>query len=95
MWVNLGRALDTKGWSNAELARRLDVKPSVVSRYYRPNFNPSAETLIKWADVIGCPVGDLFDKALDSSEGKRQIPRPKSAIKGIHDSKPKKRRKSI
>ena len=42
-----------KGWSQAQLGNKMNVKPQNISRYERGVFTPSAETLAKFAAVFG------------------------------------------
>ena len=74
-WFNLGKALDGKGWSAAEFARRLKVRPQAVSRYFAPGFDPNVSTVVEWCEVLECSLEDLFDSRLK----KMQIPRPVTA----------------
>lgn len=49
-----------KGLSQRQLAERLGVKPSTVSRWERPDANLTLETLRKIAAAIDCGVHDLI-----------------------------------
>lgn len=49
-----------KGVSQRELAERLGIKASTVSRWERPDANLTLETLRKVAGVLGCDIHDLI-----------------------------------
>jgi transcriptional regulator with XRE-family HTH domain len=51
-----------KGWSQTQLANKLDVHSQHISRYERGNSNPSAETLTKFAEVFGVSVDYLLNE---------------------------------
>ncbi len=50
-----------------DLAQKMDVAPSVLSRMI--NGNPSLESLNKIADALQIPVAELFDNAPNEIEG--------------------------
>ncbi|MDI6814267.1 MAG: helix-turn-helix transcriptional regulator, partial [Desulfitobacteriaceae bacterium] len=61
----------TKGWSQAQLAKKLGVHPQHISRYETGFSNPSAEILAKIAEVFGISVDYLLsENAEDVSEYK-------------------------
>ncbi len=54
--VDLARA--SKGWSKAQLARALDRDPTKI---YPDSGNPKADFLMKLAEVLEWPVGDVME----------------------------------
>lgn|GEM_PF-590760 len=50
-----------KGWSQTQLANKLNVHSQHISRYERGNSNPSAETLTKFAEIFGVSVDYLLN----------------------------------
>lgn len=46
-----------------ELAERLDVERSVISKWENGGFLPSIENLIKLADVYNCTIDELVKSA--------------------------------
>ncbi|MGK5088992.1 helix-turn-helix transcriptional regulator [Bdellovibrionota bacterium FG-2] len=94
-WFNLGKALDKKGWSMRRLAEELDVRPPVITRYFRQGFDPNASTLLRWCSVLECSLNELLDESLDENE--KLMPEPKSARewkKKIQNNKINKKRRS-
>ena len=57
-----------KGWSQTQLAQKLNTQSQNVSRYERGVFTPSTEALAKFAEVFGVSVDYLInDEAEDSN----------------------------
>lgn len=62
----MGRALDLKGaltragMSQAELSRRLDVSPAIVTGWASGKKHPSAWRLPEIAAALGCTIDELF-----------------------------------
>ena len=60
-----GRVLDEKlferDMSNAELGRRVGVTETAVGRYLKGKAIPTAYTLVKIANALGCSVAELID----------------------------------
>ena len=48
------------GISQRELAKRMKVDPSFISRLEKSEANPSKSTLLKVAQALGCPVEELL-----------------------------------
>jgi transcriptional regulator with XRE-family HTH domain len=48
----LGRLLEQRGISQAELARRLDTSRAYITRIFRTDFNPTVETMLKLAIAL-------------------------------------------
>lgn len=57
---NLSRLLDEKGVSPSELARKIGVKPALVTRWRKGINLPDAENLDKIGETLGEPVSVLF-----------------------------------
>lgn len=55
----------SKGWTQAELALKLNIQQKQVSFYESATFNPSADVLIKLAEVFDVSLDYL---ALDSEQ---------------------------
>ena len=55
------------GWSQVELARRLQVSKQAVSNWENDNIQPSIDMLIRLADVFGVTTDYLL--------GREEIPR--------------------
>ena len=54
-----------KGWSQTQLAQKLNTQSQNISRYERGVFTPSTEALAKFAEVFGVSVDYLLS---DESE---------------------------
>lgn len=52
----VGRLMDERGMSQAELARKLDVSRAYITRLFRGTFNPTVETLVKVALALDARV---------------------------------------
>lgn len=48
-----------KGWTQAELAKRLGVTQAQVAKWESDKANPSRKTLLKLASIFGCEPGYL------------------------------------
>lgn len=57
-WIN--KKLTETGWSMRELARKLDVSPSHISRIANSEINPSPELAKKMALAFSVPPEDVF-----------------------------------
>jgi len=53
---DIGRLMDEKGMSQADLARELGVSRAYVTRLFHGTFNPTVETLVKVALALGARV---------------------------------------
>lgn len=73
-WVNLGKILDQKGWSQRRFAQELGVSPQAVSKYFEPGYEPGLINLLWWCEVLDCTLGELIDEELEPG----QIPVPSS-----------------
>lgn len=51
----------SRGWDQSELARRVQVAPSYISRLEKGKFSPSAIRLTAIADVLGRRITDLTE----------------------------------
>jgi transcriptional regulator with XRE-family HTH domain len=49
-------ALEDRGWTRAELARRLGTTPSAVTHWLCGRRVPSLESALRLRDIIGVPV---------------------------------------
>jgi transcriptional regulator with XRE-family HTH domain len=52
--------LERRGFTQRELARRLDVSPQAVNGWMRGTSQPSWERLVKLEDVLDLPRGELM-----------------------------------
>ncbi len=52
-----------KGWSQAQLAKKLNMQPQNISRYERSVFAPSVDALAKFAEVFGVTIDYLMDES--------------------------------
>lgn len=59
---------EDKGWSQTQLAKKLNMQSQNISRYERGLFTPSTETLTKFAEIFGVSTDYLLSEAEDSSE---------------------------
>lgn len=75
-----------RGWTQAELAERLEMNPTHVSRWEQDHIRPRQTTLEKLAEVFGVDVGQLvaengalpqtfFDEDPELAELVAQLPR--------------------
>jgi transcriptional regulator with XRE-family HTH domain len=56
-----------KGWSQTELAKKLNTSVSVISRYERDEMTPSIEAAKKLADLLNSTVGYLLGETDESN----------------------------
>jgi HTH-type transcriptional regulator, competence development regulator len=54
---------EAKGLSLREMARKIKVSPTFLSKVETENWKPGEEKLHKIAEVIGCDSDDLFSRA--------------------------------
>jgi transcriptional regulator with XRE-family HTH domain len=63
MQQSIGRAVRARrlelDWSQSELARRSGTHRLIVGRVERGLHKPSLDTLIRYAQALGCSVSDL------------------------------------
>ena len=62
-----------KGWSQSELARRLQVSPSAVGMYEQGRREPAAEVLVALSEQLGVTVdylltGKMTEESSESAE---------------------------
>ena len=57
---NIKRIRTTKGISQGEISRRLNVDKSFISNIENGKTNPTLETIVKIAKAIGVSVGELM-----------------------------------
>lgn len=60
---NLAARRAALGWTQEQLAARLDINPETISRYERAGALPSLETLDHLARVLQADVGELIGSA--------------------------------
>ena len=60
--LRLSEALLEKKVSKREFARRLNVDSATVFRYFRRGYNPTFETLAKFAKALNCKIADLIEE---------------------------------
>lgn len=56
-----------KGWSQGELAAKLNTSVSVISRYERDEMAPSIDAAKKLADLLGSTVGYLLGETQEAN----------------------------
>ncbi|MCL6592259.1 MAG: helix-turn-helix domain-containing protein [Firmicutes bacterium] len=56
-----------KGWSQTQLAKKLNTQSQNISRYERGIFTPSTEALAKFAEVFGVSVDYLLNDEVEDS----------------------------
>ena len=56
----------TRGWSQADLADRLDVSRQTVNAIETGRYDPSLPLAFRIANVFGEPIESLFTPAVDS-----------------------------
>lgn len=50
------------GLTQTELAKRIEVRQSVISEYESGSVTPSVENLIRLADVLNCSLDELCER---------------------------------
>lgn len=58
--VGLAPVLRVLGWSQSDLARRLNLHPSTVHRWYHRREAPGAWDLVRAASILRCTADDLL-----------------------------------
>jgi len=56
-----------KGWSQTQLAKKLNTQSQNISRYERGVFTPSTEALTKFAEVFGVSVDYLLNEEVENA----------------------------
>lgn len=69
--VRLRDYRDAASISVRELARRIEVSPSLISQVEHGKVTPSVETLYRIASELGLSVGDFFGDRKDAAQGER------------------------
>lgn len=64
--LSIKTARDARGWSQADLARRVDVQPNTIARIERGEQLPKIPLAIKIATELDTTVEDLFGGRVDS-----------------------------
>lgn len=62
---NLQRMLHKKQIDQGHLARQLGTTDTMISRYVHGVSIPSVYKVIRFADIIGCDVGELIKSVYD------------------------------
>lgn len=70
---NLKTIRKQKGFSQEQLAVRLNVVRQTVSKWEKGLSVPDAELLIKLGEVLDVPVSDLLGKQVEISEGQDKL----------------------
>ncbi|MDO5147476.1 MAG: helix-turn-helix transcriptional regulator, partial [Eubacteriales bacterium] len=70
---NLKNIRKQKGFSQEQLAVRLNVVRQTVSKWETGNSVPDAELLIKLGEVLNVPVSDLLGKKIEIPDGKDEL----------------------
>jgi transcriptional regulator with XRE-family HTH domain len=102
----MGKAMEARGITNAELARRLGVSRAYITRIFHLNFNPTIETMLKIAIALNAdltiqlkPRGAANARMAESRRPHRAALRPYSRIEQaavpIASDKPRKRRLEV
>ena len=53
----------TKGWTQADLARHLDVSRQTVISLEKGRYDPSLPLAFRIAALFGCSIEEIFDPA--------------------------------
>jgi len=77
--ARLRQERDRRGLTLRELARRLDVSPSLVSQIETGKTQPSVRTLYAIVSELGVSLDELFTPAGDEAEGRSSEPSPDPA----------------
>lgn len=70
--LSISRALDARGWSMSELARRTDISVSSISRYIGGNDMPITSA-VKIADAFGVGLDELLGRDFDLTGTEREL----------------------
>jgi putative transcriptional regulator len=70
---NLKTLRKEKGFSQEQLATRLNVVRQTISKWEKGGSVPDAETLIQLADVLEVEVSDLLGKKIEIAEGQNEL----------------------
>ena len=70
---NLKTLRKEKGFSQEQLATRLNIVRQTVSKWEKGLSVPDAELLIQLAEVLGVDVSDLLGKKIEVSEGQNEL----------------------
>ena len=62
MKTNIRILRNEKGFTQLELAKRVDVSESMISQYETGKKMPSYETLLKLGEALECSVSDILDE---------------------------------
>lgn len=60
--LKLAAMLMLRKMSKRQFAKALGIDYADVFRYFRPGYDPKLSTLAKWAKVLRCKIGDLFQE---------------------------------
>lgn len=70
----LKNARKNKGFTQAEIAKKLFISQAAYTKYETGTASPNPETLAKIADVLEVPVGYLLGKPAASTQDRLRIP---------------------
>lgn len=59
--MNLKKIRKDKGLTQNELAKKLGMRPSAISRYEHEFRSPNLKTAQKLAEILGCSIDDLIE----------------------------------
>lgn len=69
---NIARHLVRKGWTQKQLAERIGLTESTMSRYMNGTRQPTAYALLRMSRAFGCTVDDLVQGLDDNTEVKHE-----------------------
>lgn len=58
----LAEALQKKGLSKRQFAKKIGKEYPTVFRYFRDGYDPKLSSLEVWAKVLGCRIRDLYEE---------------------------------
>ena len=60
--IVLRKILKKEGLSVRQFAKRGEYHYHSVFQFFKPGYNPTFETMARWAKAIGCKVRDLIEE---------------------------------
>lgn len=56
------KILKKKKITKYRFAKLLNIRTANVTVYFKENYNPTFNTLIKWSEILNCKVKDFIDE---------------------------------
>lgn len=61
--LNLEKVLNQKNITKYRFAKLLGISTANVTVYFKKDYNPTFNTLMRWSEVLNCKVKDFIEES--------------------------------